>query len=126
MSERCMVCNGSGKYAPMGGISVKCIQCEGVGFISLDKSEANRLKMQVNKDSGQNPSGSVQATIPVNVPITPMIADHVKDSVTVSANDIEAIKAKMIADNAMPAPIIDYANMDKRSRAYKDWKANRD
>jgi len=126
MAERCMVCNGTKTYAPMGGIQVKCIHCEGLGYVSDEKASANRLMMQVNKDTGQNPSGSVQATMSVNVPINPIIAPNSTisgDPLTVTTNEIEAIKAKMIADNAQ-APVIDYASMDKRTSAYKAWKAN--
>lgn len=128
MSERCMVCNGSKTYAPMGGIQVKCIHCEGIGFISLEKSEANRLKMQINKDTGQNPSGSVQATMPVNVPITPIVAPNSTisgDPIAITTNEIDAIKAKMLSDNEVK-PILDPSTMDKRTSAYKAWKASQD
>lgn len=126
MAERCLVCYGSGKYAPMGGIMVKCIHCE-AGYISDAKIEENRLKMQLNKDTRQNPSGSVQAVLPVNVPIIPMVAPDstiTGDPLAVTTNEIEAIKAKMLADNNAPAPAIDYSTMDKRSSAYRAWKAS--
>ena len=116
MAERCMVCYGSGKYAPMGGILVKCIHCD-AGFVSDEKALENRLKIQACH-SGNNPAKAAPTTIPINVSINPMIA---QDSVTVSTHDIESIKAKMLAD-----AIVNPAEMDKRSKAYKAWKMSQE
>lgn len=31
--QRCLRCQGSKKIAPMGGIYVTCIECNGIGFV---------------------------------------------------------------------------------------------
>ena len=122
MAERCMVCNGSGKYAPMGGIQVKCIHCEGLGFVGHDKSEQNRLKMQINTDAAIKPAVCQPSVMPVNVPVTPMIAPEstpANEPLAITTNEIEAIKSRMLKDATL-----DPAQMDKRSRAYRAWKTS--
>jgi len=124
MAERCTVCNGSGKYAPMGGIHVKCIHCEGVGYISAERAQENRGRMQTYYPKANNSTITQNQVIANNMPIIPIIAPEFSpstDSVTVTTNEIEAIKEKMLAENGKnPLP-----PTDKRTSAYKAWKAKR-
>jgi RecJ-like exonuclease len=125
MAERCAVCNGSGKHAPMGGILVMCQWCNGAGFLTDEKKILeNREKRQVNVQMS-SVTGSVNppTVIPVNVPITPMVAQGSTISgepVAVTTDEIEAIKSSMLA-KAIENP----AEADKRSRAYREWKAGK-
>lgn len=125
MAERCMVCNGSGKHAPMGGILVMCQFCNGSGYLTDEKKIAeNRLRMQVNTAITTIPGVAHPVTLPVNVPITPIIAPDstiAHEPLAVSTKEIEAIKSKMLAENALHP-----SQMDKRTNAYKAWKASQE
>lgn len=122
MAERCLVCNGSKTHAPMGGIMVKCKACDGVGYVSDEKLAENRAKMQTVYPKADNSPVPQNQVIANSVPITPIVAPEstIKaDPLAVSVNDIEAIKAKMLSENAMHP-----SQMDKRTSAYKVWKAS--
>jgi hypothetical protein len=125
MAERCMVCNGSGKHAPMGGILVMCQNCNGAGYLTDEKKIAeNRLKMQTNKDKATIPGVVHPTVMPVNVPVTPIIAPDSTisgDPLSVTTKEIETIKSRMLADNALHP-----SQMDKRTSAYKAWKATQE
>lgn len=48
-TQPCVRCNGSKKYAPLGGILKTCDLCNGIGYMILDhatKSETKRFDTQ--------------------------------------------------------------------------------